>query len=792
MRVNLPDMAACGAKDSAAQVKRFAGISFGRIFLFGKPQLPPRNLLREPSDRSFAKISSAKPFSFGGFSDRIDCSIVFHAPVCLSGAGRARKNSCRGEISEMKDYTAKNIRNIAVLGHGSEGKTTLVEALLYSTGTIDRQGRVEDGTTTSDYDPEETRRGISISASIAPFEAKETKVNLIDIPGYFDFAGELVGPLAVCEGALILVGAVSGLNVGAEKAWAACDKNHNARMIVINQMDRENANFEKALKTITDKYGTHIAPIEVPIVENGQFTGVVCVLENKAFTGEGKTLKEIPIPDSVKDEVEAAREAIMEAAAGADDELMEKYFENMELSDEDTMLGLRKGINEGTVVPVVCCSGITRVGISKLIDNIIDLMPSPAGEVITGVDPKTGDPVERVCKEDEPFSARVFKTLADPYVGKLSLLKVTSGVLTSDTALYNVNAEKAEKAGSIFIQRGKKQNPTQKVVCGDICALAKLQSVMTGNTLCDAANPVRFDDLVFPEPCISMAVYAKKSGEEDKIFSGLNRLMEEDPTIRIEKNAETTESLLSGLGELHIEVISKKLASKFGAEVVLQDPKIPYRESIRKKIDIEGRHKKQTGGHGQFGDVWIEFRPNDDGSTDFIFEDAVVGGVVPRNFIPAVEKGLRDNIKKGVLAGFPVVGLTAKLHDGSYHPVDSSEMAFKTAARLAFKQLINANPMLLEPIYHVEVVVPDEYMGDIIGDMNKRRGRIMGMEPENGMQRIIAEVPQAEMFKYATDLRSMTQARGSFSMRFERYEEMPAADAKKIIENAKKEEDEDE
>ena len=693
----------------------------------------------------------------------------------------------------MKDYQAKNIRNIAVVGHGGEGKTTLVEALLFSTGAIDRQGRVEDGTTTTDYDPEEIRRQISISAALAPIEWKDVKINLIDIPGYFDFAGELVGPLAVCEGAIITVSAVSGLSVGAEKAWAACDKTGTARMIVINQMDRENANFEKALATVTEKYGSHIAPIEVPIMENGQCTGVVCVLENKAFIGEGKNRKEIPIPDSLADEVESAREAIMEAAAGADDELMEKYFEEMTLSDEEIMLGLRKGTKEGTVVPVVCCSSLTRVGIAKLLDNLIDLMPSPADTVTKGVNPKTNAEEERVCADNQPFSARVFKTMADPFVGKLSLLKVTSGVLSGDTALYNVNAEKAEKPGTIYILRGKKQSTTNKVVAGDICALAKLTTVATGNTLCDPANPIKFPELEFPEPCISMAVYAKKSGEEDKIFSGLARLMEEDPTITIEKNVETTESVLSGLGEMHLEVIAKKLASKFGAECVLQLPRIPYRESVRKPIDVQGRHKKQSGGHGQFGDVKIKFRPNDDpNDTEFHFIDSVVGGTVPRNFIPAVEKGLQDNIKHGVLAGFPVVGLTAELYDGSYHPVDSSEMAFKTAARLAFKQLTNANPVLLEPIYHVEVDVPDQYMGDIIGDMNKRRGRIMGMDQVNGQQRVTAECPLSELFKYATDLRSMTQARGSFTKRFERYEEVPAADAKKVIEAYKREEDEDE
>ena len=692
----------------------------------------------------------------------------------------------------MKDYQAKNIRNLSVVGHGSEGKTTLVEALLFTAGAIDRQGRVEDGSTTTDFEPEETKRGISISAAMAPLEWKNTKINLIDIPGYFDFAGEQSGPLTVCEGAIITVGAVSGLSVGAEKAWAMCDKTHTSRMIVVNQMDRENANFEKALATITEKYGSHIAPIEVPIVENGKFTGVVCVLENKAFIGEGKTLKEIDIPASVADEVESAREAIMEAAAGAEDELMEKFFEDGELSFEDMMHGLRQGIKDGTVVPVVCCSGITRVGLSKVLDNIIDLMPSPAGAVTVGVTPKTGDEVERVCEDSAPFSAQVFKTMADPFVGKLSLMKVVSGTLTGDTMLYNVNAEKSEKPGTIYTLKGKKQNATQKVCAGDICALAKLQSVATGNTLCDGANPVKYAEIEFPAPCISKAVYAKKAGEEDKIFSGLARLMEEDPTITVTKNVETTESVLSGLGEMHIEVVAKKLASKFGAECVLQDPKIPYRESIRKPIDVQGRHKKQSGGHGQFGDVKIKFRPNDDpNDTEFHFVDSVVGGTVPRNFIPAVEKGLRDNIKHGVLAGFPVVGLTAELYDGSYHPVDSSEMAFKTAARLAFKQLTGANPILLEPIYHVEVDVPDQYMGDVIGDMNKRRGRIMGMDKVGELQRVTAEAPLSEMFKYATDLRSMTQARGSFTMQFERYEEVPATDAKKIIETCKQEEEDE-
>ena len=565
-------------------------------------------------------------------------------------------------------------------------------------------------------------------------------------------------------------------------------------MIVINNMSRENANFEKALKTITDKYGTHIAPIEVPIVENGQFTGVVCVLENKAFSGEGKTLKEIPIPDHLKDEVESCREAIMEAAAGADEELMEKYFEEMELSTEDTMHGLRKGILDGSVVPVVCCDSLTRVGLGKLLDNIVDLLPAPADRIIKGINPKTNEEETRTVAEDQPFSAQVFKTLADPFVGKLSLLKINSGVLTGDMTLYNANEEKTEKPGTIYYMLGSKTNAVQKGVAGDIVALAKLVSVSTGDTLCDQTKPIKYPEIDFPAPCISMAVYAKKAGEEDKIFTGLNRLMEEDPTITITKELETTETLLNGLGETHIDVIAKKLADKFKVECVLQDPKIPYRESIKKKIDVRGRHKKQSGGHGQFGDVVIEFRPNDDPTNpDFVFEDAVVGGVVPRNFIPAVEKGLRDNIKKGVLAGFPVVGLTAKLHDGSYHPVDSSEMAFKTAARLAFKQLDQASPYLLEPVYRAYITVPNDYVGTIMGDMSKRRGTISDQKTlDGGEVQLEALVPQSDMFKYATDLLSMTQGRGSFSMEFVNYQEVPAQNAKKIVENAKKDDEEEE
>ena len=691
----------------------------------------------------------------------------------------------------MADYKTKDIRNIALLGHGSEGKTTLTEAMLFAAGMIDRQGKVEAGNTVTDFDPEENKRAISISAATAPVEWKGTKINVIDVPGYFDFIGEMMGPLRVVETAAIVVGAVSGLTVGAEKAWAYSKKNNVARMFIVNKMDAENANYERTIEQLRDKFGSSVVPVLLPMGEGAAFKGVVNVLENKAYSGKGKDLKEVPVPADMKDAIESATAEITEAAAEAVDELLEKYFEEGELSHEEILQGFSAGMKSGTIVPVVPVSAVSGIGVAKLLDIMSAYLHSPEHTEYTGVNPKNGETVTR--KASDPFSAFVFKTVADPFVGKLSLLKVCSGTLTSGTALYNANAEKPEKAGGLFLMRGKNQVNVGQVNAGDIAALSKLQLTNTGDTLCDANNPVRFEKIEFPEPCVQKAVFAAKQGEEDKVFGGLARLQEEDPSIRLEKNAETTETILWGQGELHLDVIRNKLQSKFGANAVLQDPRIPYRETIRKTVSCQGRHKKQSGGHGQFGDVWIEFRPIGDTNIDFEFEDAVVGGVVPRNFIPSVEKGLRENIKKGVLAGYPMVGLHAKLYDGSYHPVDSSEMAFKTAARIAYKKgCMDASPVLLEPIMHVEVLVPDEYMGDVMGDMNKRRGRIMGMNQVDGLQQVVAEAPLAEMFKYATDLRSMTQARGSFSMKFERYEEVPGDVAKKIIESAQKDEDEDE
>ena len=694
----------------------------------------------------------------------------------------------------MASYQTKDIRNIALMGHGSEGKTTLMEALLFAAGAIDRQGRVEDGNTVTDYDAEEIKRKISISAAIAPIDWNQKMLNVIDVPGYFDFVGEMMGPLRVVETAAILVSAVSGIAVGTEKAWDYATKNNVGKMFIVNQMDRDHADFMKVQTQLRERFGNSVVPILLPIGEGPSYHGVVNVLENKAYerVNKGKP-KEIPVPADMADEIALAMEEITEAAAMSDDELTMKYLEEGTLTHEELIEGFKMGMFSGQICPVVPCSALTGVGVAKLLDVMADFLPSPKRAVYKGVNPKTGEEIERPCNSEQPFSALVYKTIADPFVGKLSMLRVCSGTLTSGTALYNSSCEKTEKAGGLFLLRGKNQLSVSQVSAGDIAALSKLQFTNTGDTLCDAANPIRYEKISFPEPSVQKAVYAAKQGEEDKVFSGLARLQEEDPSIRLEKNAETTETILWGQGELHLDVIRNKLQSKFGANAVLQDPRIPYRETIRKTVSCQGRHKKQSGGHGQFGDVWIEFRPIGDTNIDFEFEDAVVGGVVPRNFIPSVEKGLRENIKKGVLAGYPMVGLHAKLYDGSYHPVDSSEMAFKTAARIAYKKgCMEANPVLMEPIMHVTVTVPDEYMGDIMGDMNKRRGRIIGMSQADGMQQVEAEAPLAEMFKYATDLRSMTQARGSFTMEFARYEDVPANVAEKIIASAKKDEEEDE
>lgn len=691
----------------------------------------------------------------------------------------------------MKVYTAENIKNIAVVGHGGDGKTTLVEAMLFNSGATERCGRVEDGNTVTDYDPEETKRQISITTALAPVEWKGFKVNLIDAPGYFDFVGEQVQAYILGDSALALVSALSGLSVGAENAYTYCKENGKPMAFLINQMDKENANFEKVFDQLNEKYGQSITKLQLPIMNGGKFTGVVDVVEQKAYEFTGNKCKEIAVPGDLADELEAAREALIENAAANDEELMEKFFEGEDLTKDDIMKGLAEGILATDIIPVFVAAAQPNLGVCTLMDALVSYMPS-AAEACKGVAVKDGEEIEMTADKSAPVAAQVIKTIADAFVGKVSVIKVYQGEISSDSTVMNEQTGKTEKCSNLFLLRGKKQISVDKVCAGDIAAMAKLQFTTTGDTLCAANNKVEFKAIEFGEPCISLAVTAKKQGDEEKVFSGLHRLEEEDPTFTLRTDAETGETLASGMGEMHLEVIMQKLKNKFNVEAVLSNPKVPYRETIRKSAKAEGKHKKQSGGAGQFGVVFIEFEPITDGSAEFEFVNNIVGGVVPKEFIPAVEKGLRESMVHGVLAGYPMVNIRAKLFDGKYHPVDSKEVAFKSAARLAYKAACaEANPCILEPICKVEVYIPDEYMGDIIGDLNRRRGRILGMNPQRGgIQQVVAEVPMAEMFKYATDLRSMTQARGKFKMTFERYEELPAQMATKVIEQAKKDAEE--
>ncbi len=690
----------------------------------------------------------------------------------------------------MKSYTIENLRNIGLIGHGGSGKTSLIEALLYHTGNTDRLGKVEDGTTVSDFDPEEKKRGISLSASIAPIEFNDTKINLVDIPGYFDFSGELIQGMRAVDVATIVVSGVSGVKVGTEKAWDYCNKIKLPRTFFINKLDRENSSYDRTLAQLKDKFGISVVPVQYPIGVEDDFKGVINVISKKARIHDSKTkeIVEVDVPEELLDKIDECKRMIMEAVAETNEELLDKYFSEGELSDQEIYNGLIEGCASGDIAPVMCGSALKVIGMRCFLEDVVECFPSPKYSIPQkAINIKDNEEVFINLHEDKPFSALVFKTIADPFVGKISLFRVITGKLNNEITVINSNKDKTEKLANIFFMRGKTQIPTKEVIAGDIAAVAKLQYTETGDTLCDINNKIIYDKMNFPKPNISMSVLPKSKGDEDKISASLQKLLEEDPTFTVTRDSENAETIISGIGETHLEVIASKLKNKFGAEVILRTPKVPYRETIKGMADVQGKHKKQSGGHGQYGDVKIKFEPRKDGETDLEFVDNVVGGVVPRNFIPAVEKGLRECMDKGVLAGYPVVSLRATLHDGSYHPVDSSEMAFKMATSIAFKKgLEQAKPILLEPIMKVEICVPDEYMGDIIGDINKRRGRVLGMEQEGNLQKVNAEVPLAEMFKYTTDLRSMTQARGSFTSEFERYEEVPESEAKKIIEeNAK-------
>lgn len=691
----------------------------------------------------------------------------------------------------MKAYNAVNIRNIAVAGHGGRGKTTLCEAMLYISGAADRLGKVTDGNTVMDFDAEEKRKGVSISAAVAPVEWKGKKINLIDTPGFFDFAGGVSEGMRAAESVLIVTAAGSGLDVGAEKAIRAANSRAVAKMFVITKTDAENTDFYKTFEALKAEYGAKVCPVTVPVMENGCVKSFINFTTNKAYEYANGKGKEIELPANAG--ADALREVFKEAVASADEELMEKFFNEEELTLDEVLSGLRTGVGSGELYPVFACSGNAPDAIDIMLDVVSEIAPaaSTAKETALGAN---DEEIELACDENGPLAAVCFKTVADPFVGKMSFFKVVSGKISSDVPAYNATTGETERMGKLLFVKGAKQEDAPVVYAGDIAVLTKLSGVNTGDTICSAKEVLKLKGVDFPHPCLSMAVKARKKGEEDKVASGLKKLMEEDPTIKYTTNEETREQVVSGLGEQHLDIIVNKLKSKFGVEVDLAIPKVAYRETIRKIVDKQGRHKKQSGGHGQFGDVYIRFEPYS-GEEDFVFtSDEVVGGAVPKNYFPAVEKGLRECVARGMVAGYPMVGIKAALHFGSYHPVDSSELAFKTAAQLAFKAAIpEANPAILEPIGTLKAYMPDDNLGDIMSDITKRRGRVLGMGPANEpkMQELVAEVPMAEMGDFSTVLRSVTQGRGYFSTEFARYEEAPASVAQKVIEEAKKAQEEE-
>lgn len=686
--------------------------------------------------------------------------------------------------TDMK-YASNNIRNILIAGHAGSGKTTLTEALVYFSGAAERMGRVEDGTTISDFDPEEAKRKASLSASVVPVEYEGIKYNFIDAPGLFDFeAGEYEG-IRAAESVLVCVSGRSGVTVGAEKAFQLARKNGKATMVFVSKCDLENANYFKILEDMKIRFGSTVCPCVVPAKLDDGTPVYINLFSQKAFKYESGKQIQVDLPD-IGHRFQGLIEAMSEAIAETDDELMEKFFGGEPFTTEEIVEGMRKGVKDGLITPVFCGSAVNQQALDMLLFNMHKLLPSPEHEECTMAEDANGEPVELHCTESEPTAAYVFKTVADPFVGKLSYLRVISGKVTAGLALTNARTGDIEKINKPLTVIGKKQVENDGIGAGDIGAVAKLVSAKTGDTLCDASRVVKLPAPVFPLPSLFMAVTVAKKGDEGKISSALARLMEEDPTLSYENNAETHQQIIGGLGEQHLDVVKAKLKNKFGVEIGLEAPRIAYRESIRKACQKQGRHKKQTGGHGQFGDVVINFEPCD--SEQVVFEEKVFGGSVPKNFFPAVEKGVRLAAEKGVLAGYPVVGLKATLLDGSYHPVDSSEMAFIMAAKLAYKAAMpEAGPVILEPIHTLKAHVPNDNTGDIMGDVTKRRGRVLGMEPdEDGMQTIIAEVPLAELSSFTTFIRQTTQGRGWFTTEFARYEILPEMLVPAVVEQARK------
>jgi len=684
----------------------------------------------------------------------------------------------------MKDYKTEDIRNVVLIGHGGTGKTTLAEAMLFASGAINRLGSVEDGTTTSDFDPDEVKRTISINLSLLPCEWKNRKINVIDAPGYADFVGEMKAAIRAADAALVLVDASAGVEVGTEHCWTFADEAELPRAVLIDRMDRENADFAQALAQVQSFFGKKCVALQVPVGAQSSFSGVVDVLAMKAYSGEKAT--EGAVPDSLSGQAARHREQLVEAVAETDDELLTKYLDGTELTAEELTRGLRTGIASGAIVPVLAGAAAKNIGVAPLLNTLADYFPSPKDRPpVKAKNASTGQEEDVKADPAGPLAALVFKTTADPYVGKLTYLRVYSGVLKGDSTAWNSNKAAAERIGQLFVVRGKAQEPVPQLVAGDIGALAKLAETSTGDTLATKERPLILPPITFPAPAFSAAVHPKTKADLDKMGSALSRILEEDPTLRVHRDADTNETILSGLGEPHLEVTVEKVQRKFGVGLELTTPKVPYKETITAPATSEYTHKKQTGGHGQYARVAIKLEPLPRGS-GFQFEDKIVGGVVPKTYIPAVEKGVSEAMREGVIARYPLVDVKVTLYDGKEHPVDSSEMAFKLAGSAALKQGVNqGRPILVEPIVNLRVTVPEANTGDAMGDLNSKRAKVLGISPQDGYSVIDAQVPLAEVQHYATDLRSITQGRGHYTLEFDHYEEVPAHLAQKIIDKAK-------
>lgn len=695
----------------------------------------------------------------------------------------------------MSNFDVGKIRNVAVIAHGGAGKTSLAEAMLFSTGAIDRLGSVVDGNTTTDFEPEEIERKITLSSSVAQCLWKNHRINIIDTPGFINFLEDTKGVIRVSDGAVVLVSAVSGVKPETRKVWKFAEEFMVPKIVFVNEMDRDAANFSKAVEDAEKFFGAEAVPLEAPIGSGEGLGGTVDIVSMKAFVVEGGKTKEAEIPVEMSEEAGLWRKKLIEKIAESDDALLERYLEGGEITGDEIMKGLKEGVMKGSLIPVFSGSATRNIGVSGLLDAILLYLPSPAEmgllRPISGKDPKTGNEVKRLPEEKEPLSAYVFKTVADPYAGRLTLFRVFSGTLKADSTVFNSTTGAKERIGQVSFLLGKKQIPAQAVGPGDIAVVAKLKETNTGDTLSDESNQMVFEKVRFAEPIISYAIEPKTRGDEEKVSSGIQRILEEDPTLKFHREEETKEMLISGMGQVHLEVTLEKLKRKFGVEVLMKTPKIPYRETITAKTTVQGKYKKQSGGRGQYGDCWIEVEPLPRGG-GFEFVDNVVGGAIPRQYIPAVEKGIVDAMREGIVAGAPMVDVRVRLFDGSYHAVDSSEMAFKIAGSLAIKKAaLEAKPALLEPMMKVEVMTPEDTLGSVIGDLNSKRGKVQGVEAQpGGVQRITALVPMAELLIYANQLHSLTSGRGIYSMEFSHYEEMPVHIAQKIIEERQKKEEE--